>query len=193
VATTRILLVDDEPHVTAALKRTLRRSLGAAVAIECFDDPALALCRAGELAFDVVITDYRMPGMTGIEFLRALRSVQPHAVRMMLTATGDFDVVQRAVNEIEVFRFLAKPWNEDELIAQVAQALARTQAARQERELADAMRAQKDQLSSQELERRRLEALEPGLTHVEWGPNGEVLMPDLDTPWPDETNTGRPR
>lgn len=175
----RILLIDDEPHVLSALKRLMRASFGTRIAVEVFSQPELALRRIREVTFEVVMSDYRMPEMSGIDVLRQVREVQPHAVRMILSATSDFAIIQQAINEVEVYRFLAKPWHDDELMRQIQGALARADEASAERKLADAMRLQQGDLSAAAHEARRLEALEPGITQVEWGPHGEVLMPDL--------------
>jgi two-component system probable response regulator PhcQ len=174
----RILLIDDEPHVLSALKRLLRASFGTLIGIEVFSHPPQALTRLGEAPFDVVMSDYRMPEMSGIDVLRRVREVQPHAVRMILSATSDFAIIQQAINEVEVYRFLAKPWNDTELLQHIRDALARADESRTQRNLADAMRVQQGDLSAADHERRRLEELEPGITQVEWGPHGEVLMPD---------------
>ena len=174
---TRLLLIDDEPHVAASLQRVLRRALGTAVRIETLSDPHAAVALVRERAFDVVVSDYRMPGMNGIELLKLVRDAQPHAVRMMLSASSEFSTLMDAVNEVEVFRYLPKPWNDDELVAQVRLALERAETSRHDRELADAMRVQVGEASVIDVEMRRLEELEPGITRVDWGPNGEVLMP----------------
>jgi response regulator RpfG family c-di-GMP phosphodiesterase len=172
----RLLLVDDDPNVVSALRRLLRSSFTQALTVECFGDPFAALERLRQVHFDVVLSDYRMPLMNGFEFLRQAREIQPHMVRMVLSASSDFKSVQQAINEVEVFRYLVKPWTEEEFIEQVGSALERAEHDRTERELADAMRVQQGELSPEELELRRLEELEPGLTVVEWGPNGEVVM-----------------
>lgn len=174
----RLMLVDDEHNVVSALKRVLRASLAGDVRIECFTDPTVALARIQEVSFDVILSDYRMPQMNGIEFLRAACKVQPHLVRMILSATSDFEIVQQAINEIEIYRYLAKPWTEIELVKHVGGALDRSEQTRTDRQLADSMRVQQGKLSVADQEMRRLEELEPGLTVVEWGPHGEVLMPD---------------
>lgn len=175
----RLLLLDDELNVLNALRRLLSQHFPADVLrIEATVDPYAALTRMHEVPFALVISDYRMPAMNGLEFLKQARDIQPHAVRLVLSASADFDTIARAVNEIEVFRYLAKPWGDD-LVDHVRQALARNGQAHSERELADAMRMQRGQLSAAERELRQLEALEPGITRVDWGPNGEVLMPDL--------------
>ena len=172
----RILLLDDEVNVLMALKRALRMGLGSDVRVEVTSDPQIALARLGEAVFDLVVSDYRMPVMDGLEFLKRVRAVQPHTVRVMLSASSDYETLMRAVNDAEVYRFLAKPWQQEALIAQVRSALERAASARGESELADAMRLKTGQASAADIEARRLEAIEPGITHVDWGANGEVVM-----------------
>lgn len=176
----RLLLVDDEPNVIQALMRVLRARLPRDVRLEGFTDPRTALMRAREVAFDVILSDFRMPQMDGITFLSKVRESQPHAIRMILSASTESQHVMNAVNHVEVFRYLSKPWVEDELVQHIQGALQRAEASRQERSLADDMRVHKGTLSAQHAEIKRLEELEPGITNVDWGPGGEVLMPGLD-------------
>jgi len=176
----RILLLDDEDHVLSALKRVLRSGFGAALLVETTVDPELALARLKQVPFDVVVSDYRMPLITGTEFLGLVRYIQPQAVRMILSATSDFETLMRAVNDVEIFRYVMKPWDEKDLIDHIRQALERAAHLRHESELADVGRHQFGSLSAAELEARRLEAMEPGITRVEWGPDGEVLEPPPD-------------
>ncbi|MBO9680878.1 MAG: response regulator [Acidovorax sp.] len=173
----RILLLDDEASVLSALQRTLRSALPSRVTVETTVDPEIALGRLRETAFDVVVSDFRMPLMTGSEFLGLVRAIQPHAVRMILSASSDSGTIVHALNEVEVFRYLIKPWVDSELADQFRQALGKAEEARRERELADIARVQFGEISAAEAERRRLEAMEPGITQVELGPHGEVLPP----------------
>lgn len=174
-----ILLVDDEPHVLAALHRVLRVPLRDLARVELFSDTRLALARVREHAFDVVVSDFRMPQQDGVAFLRDVREVQPRAVPMIVSGSADVATLVRAVNDAQVFRYILKPWSDDELVGSVKAALAHAQASKEQALLADAMRVQEGRLPAFEAERRRLESEEPGLTHVDWGPNGEVLMPPL--------------
>jgi two-component system probable response regulator PhcQ len=176
----RLLIVDDEPNVTRALLRVLKRHLPLHARVEAFNDPITALARAREAPFDVILSDYRMPLMDGITFLHEVKASQEHAVRMILSASTEVETIMKAINDVEAFRYLTKPWHEDELIEQINLALQRSDSSREERQLADDMRAQRGELSPQARELKRLEEMEPGLTKVEWGPNGEVLMPPLD-------------
>lgn len=172
-----VLIVDDDPHVVAALQRSLRLRFGARLRVRACTDPLAAVDQARDLACDVVIADLRMPLMDGLTFLKRFAQLQPQAVRLMLTASTDFTTAQRALNDAGVFRYLSKPWHDDELAEHIEAALAHSLEMRQQRAAAQAWEAHRAQPSAQDLERQRLEATEPGITRVNWGPNGEVLMP----------------
>jgi DNA-binding NtrC family response regulator len=118
-----ILIVDDEARVLSALRRTLRRRYGQAMEIETFEDPLLALARARDREFDLILCDLRMPEMDGISFLTLMTAVQAQSVRIMLTGSADFESAQRAVNDAGVFRYLCKPWTEVELLSHIEAAL----------------------------------------------------------------------
>src|SRR4029450_7140998 len=75
-----------------------------------------------EEGFKVVLTDFMMPLLNGVELLRTLREKNPRAVRLMLTAAADFRTASEAVNRGEVFRLLGKPWSLSELTSAVRQA-----------------------------------------------------------------------
>jgi len=159
----RLLIVDDETPVLYALRRLLNRHFGShQLVVETCADPLRALQRLREVRFDVLISDYRMPLLDGVSLLARARDLDPRTVRMMLSAAAEFDAVVAAVNRAGVFRYIPKPWSEPQLLADLRAAMEFDTCAC---------------LSAGELERRRLEALEPGITKVEWGPNGEVLMP----------------
>ncbi|HYD59977.1 MAG TPA: EAL domain-containing protein [Noviherbaspirillum sp.] len=109
-----ILLVDDEPHVLSALERILRRTgcriLTANGALEAFD--LMAMHEVG-----VIVSDQRMPGMTGVEFFARIRIMYPATVRMILSGYADIDAVTNAINVGAVYKFLNKPWDANELCA----------------------------------------------------------------------------
>ena len=101
----RILVVDDDPLILAALSRILQSE---GYQVVTHSDPAQA---AKEEGFQVVLTDFMMPLLNGVELLRTLREKNPRAVRLMLTAAADFRTASEAVNRGEVFRLLGKPWS----------------------------------------------------------------------------------
>ncbi|WP_373991368.1 response regulator [Duganella sp. BuS-21] len=164
----RILLVDDEPNMLSALQRALRQSKPLAGAqIETFTNPFEALNRICVCEFDLVVSDFMMPEMSGGEFLQALKDVAPTTVRIMLSASTDFQTAMTAINEAQVFRFISKPWQQSELEQNMLQALDERQ-----RLLAEAGRSP----SAQELEARRLEQEEPGLLHVKRSDDGSIIL-----------------
>lgn len=173
-----VLIVDDEPHVAAALQRALRQRFGSRLRVRACSDPLAAVDSARQQPCDVVISDLRMPRMDGISFLKRFAQLQPHAVRLMLTASADFDTAQRAVNDAGVFRYLCKPWLDDELAEHVEAALSHSLAMQRQRAEAESWQSHNAKPADQEHERQRLEQLEPGITHVNWGPNGEVVISD---------------
>lgn len=168
----RILLVDDEAQVLSALQRALRRFIPEhAVDIEVYQDPEQALLRCAEALFDVVMSDYRMPGLSGGDFLQVVKGLQPDAVRLVLSASNDVGEVMDAINRAEVFRYVAKPWEAAQLEKVFTQAFAR-----RDETLAARRQAEEPALSAQEREARRLEAQEPGITHVRRDSDGSVFL-----------------
>jgi DNA-binding NtrC family response regulator len=148
--------------------------------IDTFERPADALAAIEHTAYALVISDYRMPGMDGVRFLKAVRERQPDAVRFILSGYADLGALVGAINEAQISRFLAKPWNDYELTAAVAQALAYRALQLETARLADERRVQQNLLSAEELARRQLEAESPGITQVCWGADGSVILdPEL--------------
>jgi DNA-binding NarL/FixJ family response regulator len=117
----RILCVDDEPQVLEAMRDRLHRSFDVQVADGGIN--GMKALQAEPDAFAIVISDMRMPGMAGDVFLREARSIAPHTTRMLLTGQADVDAAIRAVNQAQLFRFLTKPCEGDELLRACAAAL----------------------------------------------------------------------
>ena len=116
-----VLIVDDEPRVLDALEailaaefRVLRAEGG---------EQALRLLPGADIA--VIVTDYRMPGMTGVELLRRSQDVAPDAVRIVLTAYTDVDSLMEAINTGRIYHFVPKPWDPNELLVIVRRAAER--------------------------------------------------------------------
>lgn len=114
-----VLFVDDEESILEALRRVFRaapyRSLFAASA-----QIALDILRSSTIS--VVVSDLHMPIMDGIQLMQKVRRIQPDAVRIILSGQADRDNVRRAVEEGAVWRFLAKPWNTEDLLRTIAAA-----------------------------------------------------------------------
>jgi len=178
----RILLVDDEPHIISALQRLLRSGLrdaaGERYEVESFTDAARALARARERSFALAISDHRMPGMTGVEFLSQLRDIQPDCGRIIVSGYADLNALVAAINQAGIARFIAKPWADFELLSAVRQVLQIRALTLENQQLADQVRLQTGVLTAQEAELRRLERMEPGITHVKWGSDGSFILED---------------
>lgn len=175
----RLLLVDDEINLLHALKRLLSRSLaGRDYVVEVFDDPEAALQRASQIEFDVVVSDFRMPQMDGVTFLRCFRGIQPNATRLLLSAATDFEALVTAVNEVGIYRYLAKPWSDEDFVATIEAACREHQRLVEERLLVEGARRLIIEESAEEMEKLRIEAEEPGITHVNWAPDGSVIIDD---------------
>jgi len=164
----RILILDDEIAVLHALERVLHLAFPCgSVHVEAFSEPEAALLRVGEQDFDVVLSDLRMPGLTGADVLQLIKGLQPSAVRIVLSATTERNDIIAALNRAEVFRFLAKPWQGAELIATLHAAFAYRDAR---------LQVLIPPASAQERELLRLEREEPGMTHVDRDAHGNVRL-----------------
>ncbi len=119
----RILLVDDEPAVLAALQRVLRQRFAGALQVHAESDALAALARLKRDEFDIVVSDLRMPEIDGVALLALAGALQPECVRLLLTGSADFGSAQRAIQDAGVFRYLTKPWDEAELCAHLQAAL----------------------------------------------------------------------
>jgi len=109
----RLLLVDDEVNVLRSLTRALDRE---GWTVKTATDGATALDLARAFEPQVIISDFQMPGMSGVEFLARAKALIPTSQRIILTGQADQRAVTDAINRSEVFRFVSKPWDSEELI-----------------------------------------------------------------------------
>lgn len=116
-----VLIVDDEQIVTTSLRNLFRLRTEYRV-VEC-NSPEDALGKAGVETFDLVISDYLMPSMNGIAFLARFKELQPQAMRIMLTGYADKESAIRAINEVGLYQYIEKPWDNDALLIGVKNAL----------------------------------------------------------------------
>ena len=120
LTTKHVIVVDDEQAITQSIKRVLRPS---GATITCFTSPQEALEFIQQTDVDMIITDYKMPAMTGIEFLRECRNTLPDCPTLMISAFRDFDAVANAFNEGIVDQFMNKPWDNAKLLHSVTHRL----------------------------------------------------------------------
>ena len=139
-----VLYIDDETNNLNSFKAAFRRD---------FNIYTASSAREGRKILDayeigVIITDQRMPGMTGIEFLESIIPVYPDTIRILLTGFSDINAVMDAINHGQVYKYLVKPWQNDELKMYIENALEIYNLRKDNKEL-----ARKLQLATLELER----------------------------------------
>lgn len=127
----KVLLVDDEESVLIGLNRLLHGRYDVTLASSAAD----GLQVLATSTFDVVLSDMRMPQMTGTEFLKRVRAVQPDATRMVLSGHSDLEAAAGAINDGQVFRFLIKPARRETLFAALDAGVEQRRLVRAEREL----------------------------------------------------------
>ncbi len=165
----RILLVDDEPNVLSALKRALFDEPLEIVSVTSAED---ALVTMKTKQFKVVVSDERMLGMQGSEFLAQVKIEHPHTIRIMLTGHATVAAAMKAVNEGEIYRFFSKPWDDDNLKFAIRSAI-------EKYDLEDENRRLLATVKQQSLEIKVLEKRFPGISRVEKDSTGAFVLPDI--------------
>jgi response regulator RpfG family c-di-GMP phosphodiesterase len=117
-----ILIVDDEANIASALKRVFRNK-GYQIHTALNGADGLVCLETNKELISLIISDQRMPGMSGSEFLEQAKRIRPEIIRILLTGYSDVSAIVDAVNKGEIHRYFTKPWNDEQLLAQVAQAL----------------------------------------------------------------------
>ena len=114
-----LLLVDDEPSILSSLQRLLRRDGYTILSTTSAED---ALHILATQSVDVILSDQRMPGMSGVEFLRRVKENHPETIRIVLSGYTDLQFITDAINEGAIYKFLTKPWDDTQLRDQVREA-----------------------------------------------------------------------
>lgn len=141
----RILCVDDEPNILSSLRR-LFRAKGYQVFLAEGGKNGLKLLETEQI--DLVISDMRMPEMDGAQFLERVRSSWPECVRILLTGYAEVSAIISAINRGEIHRYIAKPWDENDLLLIVQQALERKDLLDDKRRLEALALAHNDELKN---------------------------------------------
>ncbi|MEP7061532.1 MAG: response regulator [Betaproteobacteria bacterium] len=176
----RLLLVDDEPNILKALTRMCWNEKLVPVLpdlkITAFESPFEAIEFATHYPIDLVISDFRMPAMNGVALLSRIRALQPDAARIIVSAFADKEGIISAINDAAIFRFVTKPWIDQELKTAIGAALDHRARAIETSLLADETRLKRGALTAHEAALRRLEIESPGITKVRWDADGGVLL-----------------
>ncbi|GIW81635.1 MAG: hypothetical protein KatS3mg105_3442 [Gemmatales bacterium] len=115
-----LLVVDDEPDVCDSIHDLLRREFTVLKASSA--EEGTRLMQENEV--HIILTDQRMPRMSGVELLSNVRAKHPKAIRMLFTGYADMEAVIAAINQGHIYQFLRKPWQPDELVAAIKEAAA---------------------------------------------------------------------
>jgi serine/threonine-protein kinase len=118
-AKARVLFVDDDERILNAVRALFRQDYDVVTAA----GGEAALAELKQAQYHVIVSDQRMPGVTGVELLRQARSLAPNAVRILLTGYTDLAALVGSINQGEIFRFVMKPWDNDELRKAVSDAV----------------------------------------------------------------------
>jgi DNA-binding NtrC family response regulator len=165
-----VLVVDDEVSICRALGRLFAREsyrvLEASGAQE-------ALKIAETTSIDLIISDYAMPDTNGLDLLVLMKNRYPQTVRMIMTGKADLKAVIAAINEGHVYRFVLKPWDNDELCLSVRLALEQGKLLKENLRLVGQVNAQEEVL-------RGLAKQYPGITRVDRDAEGAIVLDDPD-------------
>lgn len=159
-----ILLIDDERAIRIALRKCLERE---GFRVDDCGDPIEGVKMAEKNRYGMVICDYQMPGMVGVDVLRRIKLLCPDTIRIILTAHADMDVAIRAINDGAVFRFLVKPWDNRELVETVRRAF---------EEVRSKEGAPDDAVEEEPRAEETLEAEHPGITSVVRDSRGAIVV-----------------
>lgn len=162
----KLLFVDDDQKVTQGIKRNLD-DLDYEIFTAQSGDEALEILSREPIS--VVVSDEKMPGMTGAEFLSKVKDIYPDTVRIILTGQASLEATVKAINEGEVYRFLLKPCNATELIFTIRQALKQRELVIQCNRLLDLTRRQSELLQN-------LESECPGISEVQKNSEGSIVI-----------------
>lgn len=121
----RILIVDDEKEVLHALRRTLLYAKQFKSEIKTVENAETALEEIEKRDIDLILCDYRMPGMTGTQFLQKVRDKYPDIVRIIVTGFSDIEIIKEAINKAEIHYYIEKPWINEQVRTIVYEALKR--------------------------------------------------------------------
>ena len=172
------MLVDDEENIIKALQRVLRREKDWEV--ESYSSVHDAVKRAKTANFDLILSDYRMPEMDGVEFLTAVKEFQPSAMRIILSGFTDLEALMGAINQAEIYRFICKPWQDNDLLISIKQALKHHDILLENKILADQVRHQEKELKRRESALNKIQDKHPELMKVNWSADGSIILDDND-------------
>lgn len=181
----RVLIVDDEEQIGKSIGRLLK---GIGVETIYKKSGVLGIETIGKTAqlFSLIISDQRMPGMTGALFLEQVKKISPDTIRILITGYADMEAVINAVNRGSIHRFIAKPWNNDDFLEKIRYGLAQYEVIMENQRLFKLAKEQSVKLYALNLQlnknadhqKKILEKLDSEITHLMNGPHPSEALTD---------------
>jgi two-component system, probable response regulator PhcQ len=161
-----ILMVDDEPNVLKSFQRALRKEPYTLMTAQSGEE-GLKLLEAREVS--LVISDYNMPWMNGLDFLKTVKTLYPHILAIMLTGQAEINIAVQAINEAGVYKFIQKPWEDADLKITIVRALESIDLATERDRLIQ-------KVKSRDAILKELENKHPGITKVKRDEDGYMII-----------------
>lgn len=163
----KILIVDDEEEILQALSRLLRNP---AYDIHCAHNAKEALAQADQFGLDLVLCDYMLDkAMNGVELLRQLVKDREDVITILMTGYVDIKIAMEAINTLGVYKFILKPWDNDDLLVTIRRALEQRGLILENRRLLDELKKRENLID-------RLEQEHPGITRVVRDKDGRIIL-----------------
>lgn len=161
-----LLIVDDDENILKSIKRTFMD-----------DNYDILTATSGQEGMtilknhnvDLVVSDQKMPGMSGVEFLEAVKKSYPEILTIMLTAHADIEIAIKAINEAGIYKFILKPWDNFDLRITIKRALETRQLVMENNSLEKKIKSYEETFDD-------LERIHPGITKVERDEDGNVIL-----------------
>ena len=167
----KVLIVDDDPNILNALQRVL---LDEDYEVETAGSAEEALEKLKLFPAGIVLSDYMMPVMSGLELLGKVKQRLPHTVTILITGKAELEVPIEAINKGDIFRFLLKPWDDEELKMALRVAFQYHDLISENRRLAETVKKQSSLLED-------IESKYPGITKVKKEEDGSIVFEDEDS------------
>lgn len=149
----KVLFVDDEKNVLSSIQRLMHKE---EFNVTVTDSPEEALCYLADDSYSVIVSDQRMPSMDGSKLLGKAREISPDTIRIILTGYADTEAAIEAINRGAVYRFLTKPWNDEEMRLLIRQAVSQFELVAENKRLHELTKKQNEELKdlNQNLEQK---------------------------------------